>query len=273
MKQVTFEKINTSSKIFEVLNNNNFAWWERFKSEPSFYIEVRKNNQINVYYEGGNVVRLHYCTKRKVLQAFTHCKYLGHEELKNKYIDCIDILDTEIDNIVSRIKKIYSEKYGTNKEKWSEKYIQGHIIEKGRTKYIDSEFAYKNKETDIRIDLVECVNGQIRFVELKRLDDNRMLKKTDNDPEVITQMKNYKQFAIKNRKDILEYYNKIYDIKKSLKLPIPPQKPISICVEPLLIIFNRWEKKHSKRDNHRQRMEKILQREKKNFDYIIIDEI
>lgn len=207
---------------------------------------------------------------RNVLQAFTHCKYLGKSELKNKYIDCFNDLDTEIDNIVSKIKEIYSEKYGIDKkEKWSEKYIQGHLIEKGHTKYIDSEFAYKNEENDIRIDLIECVNGQIRFVELKRLDDNRMLKKTDDNPKVITQMKNYKQFAIKNRKDILEYYNKIYDIKKSLKLPIPPQKPVSICVEPLLIIFNRWEKQHSKRDVHRQRMEEILQREK--MEYTIID--
>ena len=271
MKKVTFETLNPSSKIFEVLNNNNFAWWERFKSESSFYIEIRKDNQINVYHEGGNVVRLHYCSKRNVLQAFTHCKYLGREELKNKYLNCIDILDAEIDNIVSRIKGIYSEKNGVNKEKWSEKYIQGRLIENGRTKYIDSEFAYKNEETDIRIDLIECVNGEIRFVELKRLDDDRMLKKTDDNPEVITQMKNYKQFAIKNREDILKYYNKIYEIKQSLKLPLPAQKPVSICVEPLLIIFNRWEKPHSKRDNHRQRMEEKLKREK--IDYIIIDEI
>ena len=108
-------------------------------------------------------------------------------------------------------------------------------------------------------------------MELKRLDDDRIEKKTDDNPEVITQMKNYKQFAIKNREDILKYYNKIYEIKQSLKLPLPAQKPVSICVEPLLIIFNRWEKPHSKRDNHRQRMEKNLKREK--IDYIIIDEI
>ena len=271
MKKVTFETLNPSSKIFEVLETNNYAWWNRFKSDSNFYIEIRKDNQINVYYEGGNVVRLHYCSKEKKLQAFTHCKYLGQNELKNKYINCIETLDAEIDNIVSKIKEIYSEKYGTKKEKWSEKYIQGHIIKKEHTKYIDSEFAYKNDETDIRIDLVRCVNGQLRFVELKRLDDNRMLRKTDDNPEVITQMKSYKQFAINNKDSLLKYYNKIYNIKQSLELPLPAQKPVSICVEPLLIIFNRWEKQHSKRDIHRQRMKEILKREK--IDYIIIDKI
>lgn len=271
MSKVTFETLNPSSKIFEILKNNHYTWWERFKSDSSFYIEIRKDNQINVYYEGGNVVRLHYCSKRKRLQAFTHCKYLGHDELKNNYINCIDIIDDEIDNIVSRIKKIYSEKYGTNKENWSEKYIQGHLIENEHTRYIDSEFAYKNEEIDNRIDLVECMNGELRFVELKRLDDNRMLKKTEDNPKVITQMRNYRQFANDNKEKLLEYYNKIYNIKWSLDLPLPAQKPVSICEEPLLIIFNRWEKQHYKRDNHLQRMEEILKREK--IEYTIIDKL
>ena len=269
MKQVTFETLNPSAKIFELLEANNYAWWNRFKSDSNFYIEIRKDNQINVYYEGGNVVRLHYCSKKKKLQAFTHCKYLGKNELKNRYINCIETLDEEIDNIVSKIKMIYSEKYGDYKEKWSEKYIQGHLIENRPTKYIYSEFAYKNNEIDIRIDLVECVNGQLRFVELKRLDDNRMLKKTDDNPEVITQMRNYKQFAKNNKDFLLEYYSKIYKIKESLGLPIPEKAPISVCEEPFLLIFNRWEKTHNKRVVHRQRMEEILQREM--IDYTIID--
>ena len=46
MKQVTFKTLKPSSEIFEVLKNNHFAWWERFKSDPSFYIEIRKNNQM-----------------------------------------------------------------------------------------------------------------------------------------------------------------------------------------------------------------------------------
>jgi len=242
------------------------------KNDPRFYIEIRKDNQVNVYYEGGSVVRLHYCSKHKKLQAFTHEKYLGNDE-GNSYIECADILDEKIDYIIERIQTKYSQKNGVTKEKWSEKYIQGNIRTKYPSKYIDSEFAYKNDEFDIRIDLIECIDGELRFVELKRLDDARMLKEpqSEDDPEIITQMTDYKMFIQKHKKEILDYYKKVYDIKKELRLPIPNQKPSSLNETPHLLIFNRWEKTHPKRDTHTRRMEEILKDE--HIDYEIVNEI
>ena len=73
---VTFDTLKADATIFTALNSNP-SWWKRFKEDPSLYIEIRKDNQVNVYFQGGSVARIHYCSKKGQLQLFTHYKYLG----------------------------------------------------------------------------------------------------------------------------------------------------------------------------------------------------
>lgn len=263
MKPVTFETLKVNAPLFTELKSGKYAWWEKMKNNHRLYIEIRKDNQINVYYEGGSVVRLHYCSRHKKVQAFTHEKYLGRKG--GKYIECADELNRLLDTIISNISAHYSQKNGLEKENWSEKYIQGNIITSHRTDYIDSEFAYKNVDWDIRVDLIEAINGDIRFVELKRIDDGRMLKETDDAPEVVAQVKGYKDFINQHRNEILTYYQKVWDIKHNLNLPNVPIRPVSVNKEPLLIIFNRWTRTTRGREEHTRRMENILKREQINY--------
>jgi hypothetical protein len=166
---------------------------------------------------------------------------------------------------------MYSGKKGYEKENLSEKYIQSQYIINYHSNYIDSEFAYKDDLLDIRIDLIECINGELRFVELKTIDDGRMLKKTDDNPEVVEQVEAYKNFISNYKPEkIVEYYQKVWEIKKDLELTIPKKRPSSLAEKPLLLIFNRWTKSTSRRDEHTDRMEKIL---KKDIDYKITSEI
>ena len=46
---VTFDTLKPDARIFLELNNNPH-WWIRFKEDSSLYIEVRKDNQVNVYF-------------------------------------------------------------------------------------------------------------------------------------------------------------------------------------------------------------------------------
>lgn len=268
-KKVTFETLDPDAQIFKELKKNNCLWWKRIKEDPQLYIEVRKDNEIHVYHEGGRVVRLRYCSKHKQIQAFTHEKYLfGKGE---KYVNCINTLDKSINIIIENIKAKYSEKNGSEKEKWSEKFIQGHLLVNNRTKYLDSEFAYKDETSDIRIDLLECIDGSINPVELKRIDDGRMLKKTDEDPEFITQMNSYKEFISAHKIELLNYYKKVYEIKKSLDLPIPAIAPDHFNETPKLLIFNSWVKSTAGRVNRKERMENILRDNK--IEYSIIKDL
>ena len=270
---ITFNRLKSDSKIFEELKKNP-SWWTRFKNDKSLYIEIRKDNQVNVYFEGGSIARIHYCSKHKKLQVFTHHKYLNlpAPSKSNAYIECSGIIDKPIkkdseilvcDTIFERIRTIYSQKISiNNKEKWSEKFIQGSLIVQSSAFHLDSEFAYNDDISQNRIDLVRCDNGVVTFVELKRMSDGRMLHKTDESPEIVEQMLRYRSFILRYSNKLLDYYQKIYDIKVELQLPVPKTRPTSINPEPHLLIFDTWEKNTPGRDTHRHRLQEILQREK-----------
>ena len=266
---ITFDTLKPEARIFLELNNNPH-WWNRFKEDSSLYIEVRKDNQVNVYFEGGSIARIH-CSKHKKLQVFIHHKYLGIPKPadNNLYVEYSDKIGSCLNDVLDRVKTVYSQKNSANgvvpKEKWSEKYIQGTLIVQSRQYHLDSEFAYNDSETSNRIDLVRCSDGMVTFVELKRMGDNRMLHETDATPEVVYQMNRYKQFIEKYSSQLLEYYQKLYDIKKILELPVPESRPVCINPIPELLIFDCWEKNTKGRDEHRRRLCEILQKEDVKF--------
>lgn len=276
---ITFDILKPEAKIFQELKKNP-SWWARFKNDSSLYIEIRKDNQVNVYFEGGSVARIHYCSKHKKLQVFTHHKYLNlpAPSKSNAYIECSGIIDepketnSEIlvcDKVIERVKTCYSQKHAINgivdKEKWSEKFIQGTLITQSSDFHLDSEFAYNDATDKNRIDLIRCDKGVITFVELKRIADGRMLHKTDESPEIVDQMNRYKDFITKYSVELLAYYQKLYDVKAELGLPVPQIRPSSINPEPHLLIFDNWTKETTGRKIHRERLIDILNREKINF--------
>lgn len=267
---ITFGTLKHNARIFLELNNNPH-WWKQFKEDSSLYIEVRKDNQVNVYFEGGSIARIHYCSKNRKLQVFIHHKYLGIPKPadNNLYVEYSDKIGSCLNDVLDRVKTVYSQKGSIDgvvpKEKWSEKYIQGTLIVQSRQYHLDSEFAYIDGETNNRIDLVRCSDGMVTFVELKRMGENRMLHETDATPEVVYQMNRYKQFIEKYSSQLLEYYQKLYDIKKILELPVPESRPICINPIPELLIFDCWEKNTKGRDEHRRRLCEILQKEDVKF--------
>src|SRR5574344_808358 len=182
---ITCDILKPEAKIFQELKKNP-SCWARFKNDSSLYIEIRKDNQVNVYFAGGSVARIHYCSKHKKLQVFTHHKYLNlpAASKSNAYIECSGIIDepketnSEIlvcDKVIERVKTCYSQKHAINgivdKEKWSEKFIQGTLITQSSDFHLDSEFAYNDATDKNRIDLIRCDKGVITFVELKRIAD------------------------------------------------------------------------------------------------------
>jgi hypothetical protein len=118
-----------------------------------------------------------------------------------------------------RIKKRIEKFYPHN----SEKGIQGHYIIKARNKpkndgfFIDTEMQYKNN----RIDMVwvDLEAKKIAFVELKTISDARLYIDEDQEKEsIIDQLKRYKGFARKHKTDLIDYYNRVFSIKKELGL-------------------------------------------------------
>lgn len=92
-----------------------------------------------------------------------------------------------------------------------------------------------------------------------------MLHKTDESPEIVDQMNRYKDFINKYSVELLAYYQKLYDIKASLGLPVPSVRPASINPTPHLLIFDNWTKITEEKKTDREHLIDILNREHINF--------
>jgi len=120
-------------------------------------------------------------------------------------------LDNFSASVLSRIKKNISNFYDSS----SEKAIQYKFIEND-SYFIDSEFAYRYREGErntIRIDLVriDSQSKKIVFVEVKTMGDSRLY--TD---EIIEQLSMYRNFIENKKEELLDYYSKIFEIKRSI---------------------------------------------------------
>ncbi len=274
----TFTTLDPKAKIFIELEKQQPKWWILLSNDKELYIEIRKDNYINVYYFGGSVVRIDY---KNDFVAETHQKYLGDYNPRGKTQKGIDkfeydeidlsILDERIiSEIKSHIKKDYLRHIDT--EKVAEKWIQGKMI-KESSNYIDSEFQF-NQDSEIgklRIDLIELYGGVLSFVELKGIFDSRLRNDTKRNlkvPEIIEQMHKYQLFINRYEDEIKDYYKKLIEIKQSLGLTTVENTNLKLNKTPKLIIANTYRKMTKPREDRISDIKKLL--ELNNIDYEIV---
>ena len=220
--------------LFQRLQNSPPVWWINLKSDEEIYIDVRKDNYLNVYHNGGSIMKLE---GEKEYKAKIHYKYIPLEKVKdylpiNFQNDSIGFSDhklIELDNfskeplekIKKRIRKFY-----TNA---SEKGIQGNYVvknnyfsKKEKGFFIDTEFQFANG----RIDMVwvDLETQRIFFIELKTMNDDRLKidekqEQKKNAPDTIgIQLGKYYKFGTNNVEEIIMYYDRVFSIKKDLGL-------------------------------------------------------
>ena len=264
--------LNKEAEIYKELKKQP-DWWQRLLSVKGVYVEIRKDDIVDVYYEGGRMAELRCKCKR--ITATCHPKYLGMDVPTGsnpKYVDCLKNLKNNPTFITQNIQAIYSQKDGKNEEDISEKKIQGDMICRQNPLFLDSEFAHRyeiGKRQTIRFDLVTIKSNQLIFIELKRIKDNRMLNKEDYEPEILKQMDKYQKFIKVNKDKLLDYYKTLYEIKSSLKLPVPECEieKLSVCEVPHLIIINTYKSLGKRRKDRIAQMKEIL--DKSPFSYTI----
>ena len=264
--------LNKEAEIYKEFKKQQ-DWWQRLLSIKGVYVEIRKDDIVDIYYEGGRMAELRFKSKR--ITATCHPKYRGMDVpigSNPKYVDCLEVLKNNPFSIIKNIQANYSQKDGKKGEDISEKKIQGDMICRQNSLFLDSEFAHRyeiGKRQTIRFDLVMIKNNQLIFIELKRIKDNRMLNKEDDEPKILKQMDKYQKFIKVNKDKLLDYYKTLYEIKSSLKLPVPECEieKLSVCEVPHLIIIDTYKSLGGKRKARIARMKEIL--DKASFSYTI----
>ena len=252
-------EINVKHELFARLADAPPQWWVNLIKDPDIYIDIRKNNYINVYYNGGSIMKLQGA---KEYLAEIHYEYIPLEKkgdylsfrFDNNEISVPDeIKPISLENFAGKQLKLIKkriEKFHPNK---SEKGLQGKYITKNNSRedsngfFIDSEFQFilEGKQKQGRVDLVwvDLVKKKLVLVELKTMGDERLYIEKSDDPESIdVQLKKYHDFIKINSEKIIAYYNKVFQIKKNLKiLPSKFAKETSIagyelCEKPILLV-------------------------------------
>jgi len=256
--------LNPSDETFNELKTGNYPWWDNLKKNENISIQIRKDNTIDVYYNGGAILsNLKYDKKIKEFTASIHSKFipLKKETGKNpnqllslssngvsfsKEIETMEFLQfekKELTKIINRINQYNDAK--------SEKGIQFKFIANDPF-IIDAEFQFGNT---LRFDLVRLDKKEkkIVFIEVKTMGDPRLFVEKKNKKEkkaasedINSQLKNYYDFAEANTDSIRDYYKKVLLIKNDLKLTKPEVKGLSLDewdveLKPLLV-FGDCEK-------------------------------
>jgi hypothetical protein len=239
--------LNPADKTFTELATGNYPWWENIKKNKSISIQVRKENTISVYYNGGLILKdLQYNVAEKAFASSIHQKYIplkdedkeedeDKEDDDKKDKDAINYYqplslkangvkftgqiipmplsqfeDAKIKAITKRVKKYHNSKL--------EKAIQYKFAAFDQY-IIDTEFQVEN--TGSRIDLVRLDKSvqKIVLIEVKRMGDSRLLAGSgDGKVNIYDQLKKYHDFAVDYHDSIRDYYIKVLQIKNDLGL-------------------------------------------------------
>lgn len=268
-----FMSLQESHPLWEALETQPF-WWSNILNDPELYVEVRKDNYINVYYYGG-CVALIYWTKDG-LMAKTNRKYandnFGAKALSNTscYCNCQALFQSpeNLDAIKRRIAEVYHKQpmqAETDSLKGvhisSEKMVQGKLILHSPYKFIDSELAYQTQgRKTMRIDLIELRNQMLVFVELKLITDSR-LRHINDTPEIMEQMKKYHNFIHQDNhlEALKRYYHKILQIKRRIGIWEGKNTIESISTRPELLIIDTYSRMTKDRQTRIANIRKSLE--------------
>lgn len=222
-------KLNLADQTFAELKTGNYPWWENLKKNKDISIQIRRENKIDVYYNGGAVLKdLRYDDTKKIFTASIHTKYIpikDEEKYKPlelsskgvKFTEKIDAMElAQLENTTLKVVMDHIKKYFDSK---SEKAIQYEFAKKDQY-IIDTEFQIN--ESSSRIDLVRLDKSvrKIVLIEVKTMGDQRLLadqKKNENDKEnIFDQLNKYNNFAKDYSESICDYFKKVLQIKNDL---------------------------------------------------------
>lgn len=225
-------KLDVAKDTFVELQKGIYPWWDNLKANKDISIQIRKENTIDVYFNGGALLRnLKYNAREKSFTAEIHPKYIplaNEKTYQSLSLSANGIgftgkvepmgfsqLDAKpLKAIMDRIKERFDSE--------SEKAIQ-YKFATTDPYIIDTEFQWENNL--LRIDLVrlDAKQKKLVLVEIKTIGDPRLFPdRAKGREDIHDQLKKYYEFAKKNAGFLLDYYAQILRIKINLGIITNP---------------------------------------------------
>ena len=98
-----FGNLKASAPLLHRLREKDPAWWRLLKSQRDCYIDIRKDNTVNVYHNGGSMFRIGYDRGRYT--AKTHANYLGLQRRSYADFSTDDLSQEVLDRIKAGIRQ------------------------------------------------------------------------------------------------------------------------------------------------------------------------
>jgi hypothetical protein len=244
------DKLKTDHPLFTHLLTDKPAWWPLLREQKDCYIDIRKDNTINIYYRGASLFRI----------ACVSGEFRFHTAYSDKPAPLVaeNITPAAIEAMKTAIRK--NRKFACG----SESAIKADIVCRN-PEYIDSEFAHPAVDADgkpkvIRIDLVRLRDNIIEFVELKRFGDNRLLdKKSYTAPtgkeEIVKQIDEYQSFLHDKHDELIRYYSNLLEMKRKLGLFLGVIPANLTLADKVVLLIDMTDYNDS--DGQRSRREKL----------------
>lgn len=194
--------------------NESGSWWRRFVDDEDLFLAIR-NNYINVYYRGNNLLKLEQRGRgrNRTIGGQIHYKYLLKPSVdKSAYVKIIDgkpcLQDT---------KSLFFESLDVKKLKAAADHHAGRektgvyeIICANRN-ILDTEVGFSTPRSYVDFAaLIEAEQGvKIVFFEAKHFTNQELRTSGDADPKVIDQIERYKCLLKKNRHALIDSYRKV----------------------------------------------------------------
>jgi hypothetical protein len=233
------------------LKTGKYPWWDNLRNNQNISIQIRKDNTLDVYYQGGAIISdLKYNPGKAVFSGRIHSKYIPLANDANYNMLVLGVSGVEFSEKIELLSfsqfeektlKAITDRIGIHFDSESEKQIQ-YKFATSHSSVIDTEFQWGN---DLRVDLVhiDTSNKKLVFIEVKTIEDGRLFFDKNNPKGIYNQLKMYHDFIVVNSNALLDYYKKVLQIK--IDLGIFKDKTISLAdysIEPKpLLLFGDCE--------------------------------
>lgn len=232
-----FSKLNPEHELFNQLVLKKPIWWENIKkNKKTIYVDVRKDNYLDVYYNGGAILNLSYANGFKGKIHFEYIPLViqgGGSYVPFRFLnDCIEI-DTrgkvdfaKLDNfsVNGRGIRALQKRIGNFFPPSSEKGIQADFV-LNNSSFLDTEFQYTYNKINVRFDLiwVDVDLKKLFVVELKTIGDPRLYfndksRESMGYNKIDSQLIKYQSFLTTQNQNLVDHYKRVFEVKKRLDI-------------------------------------------------------